>query len=67
VLGGISALGGRGLLIGTIAGSFIWVVLQNGLIRMGAPIALRNIIIGVIIIVLVLFDVNARQRRSSKK
>jgi len=67
VLGGISALGGRGLLIGTIAGSFIWVVLQNGLIRAGAPLALRNIIIGVIIIVVVLVDVSARQRRSTAK
>ncbi|MCL1895137.1 MAG: ABC transporter permease [Clostridiales bacterium] len=65
VLGGISTLGGRGLLMGTVAGSFIWVVLQNGLIRAGAPIALRNIAIGVIIIVVVLLDVSARQRRSS--
>ena len=65
VLGGISTMGGRGLLIGTVAGSFIWVVLQNGLIRAGAPIALRNIAIGVIIIVVVLLDVSARQRRSS--
>jgi ribose transport system permease protein len=67
VIGGISALGGRGLLMGTIAGSFIWVVLQNGLIRAGAPVALRNIIVGVIIIVVVLFDVSARQRRSSAR
>ena len=65
VLGGISTMGGRGLLMGTIAGSFIWVVLQNGLIRAGAPIALRNIVIGVIIIVVVLLDVSARQRRES--
>ena len=63
VLGGISTLGGRGLLTGVIAGSFIWVVLQNGLIRAGAPAAIRNIAIGAIIIVVVLLDVSARRRR----
>ena len=67
VIGGISALGGRGLLMGAIAGSFIWVVLQNGLIRAGAPVALRNIAIGAIIIVVVLLDVSARRRRSTPK
>ena len=67
VLGGISTLGGRGLLTGVIAGSFIWVVLQNGLIRAGAPVAIRNIAIGAIIIVVVLLDVNARRRRSSAR
>jgi len=66
VLGGVSTLGGRGLLMGVVAGSFIWVVLQNGLIREGAPVALRNIAIGVIIIVVVLLDVNARRRRSAR-
>jgi len=65
VLGGISTIGGRGLLAGVIAGSFIWVVLQNGLIRAGSPVALRNIVIGAIIIVVVLLDVSARRRRSS--
>ena len=64
VLGGISTLGGRGLLMGVIAGSFIWVVLQNGLIRAGAPVAIRNIAIGTIIIIVVLLDVSAKRRRS---
>jgi len=65
VLGGISTLGGRGLLTGVIAGSFIWVILQNGLIRAGAPVAIRNIAIGAIIIVVVLLDVNSRRRRGT--
>jgi ribose transport system permease protein len=67
VLGGVSTMGGRGLLMGVIAGSFIWVVLQNGLIRAGAPVAFRNIAIGAIIIIVVLLDVSARRRRSSPK
>jgi ribose transport system permease protein len=63
VIGGISTLGGRGLLLGTAVGAVIWGVLQNGLIRAGAPLALRHIAIGVIVVVVVTFDLNARRRR----
>ena len=67
VLGGISTLGGKGLLTGVIAGSFVWVILQNGLIRAGAPVAIRNIAIGAIIIVVVLVDVSARRSRRTER
>ncbi len=60
VIGGVSTLGGQGLLLGTVIGAAIWAVLQNGLQFAGAPVAIRNIIIGVIVIVSVLMDVVIR-------
>ena len=60
VIGGVSTMGGQGLLIGTVIGSFIWGVLNNGLQFAGAPLALRNLVIGVVVIVSVLIDRVAR-------
>ncbi len=60
VIGGVSTLGGQGLLLGTVVGAAIWGVLQNGLQFAGAPVAIRNIVIGVIVIVSVLMDVVVR-------
>lgn len=65
VIGGVSTLGGQGLLIGTVVGASIWAVLENGLQFVGAPVAIRNIVIGVIVIVSVLLDVILR-RNSAK-
>ncbi|WP_319559271.1 ABC transporter permease [Marispirochaeta sp.] len=60
VIGGVSTLGGQGLLLGTVVGASIWGVLQNGLQFAGAPVAIRNIIIGIIVVVSVLLDVIVR-------
>lgn len=62
VIGGVSTLGGQGLLVGTVIGAAIWAVLENGLQFAGAPIAIRNIVIGIIVIVSVLLDVVLRRR-----
>lgn len=61
VIGGISTLGGSGLLVGVIAGASVWAVLQNGLTMANVPVALRNIIIGIIVVACVLFDIMRRQ------
>ena len=72
VIGGVSTLGGSGILLGTMVGSAIWGVLQNGLQFAGAPVAIRNIVIGIIVVVCVLLDVivrsgkNLRFRKKSK-
>ena len=66
VIGGISTLGGQGILLGTIVGACVWGVMQNGLSLAGAPLALRNIIIGVIVIVSVLADVVVRSGKIPK-
>lgn len=60
VIGGVSTLGGQGILAGTVVGAAIWGVLQNGLQFAGAPVAIRNIVIGIIVVVSVLLDVIVR-------
>jgi ribose transport system permease protein len=66
VIGGVSTLGGQGILLGTVIGSTIWSVLQNGLQFANAPVAIRNIIIGVIVVFSVLLDVLIRRGGSRK-
>ena len=63
VIGGVSTLGGQGILLGTVLGASIWGVLQNGLQFAGAPVAIRNIVIGVIVVVSVLLDIIVRRGR----
>ena len=57
VIGGISTLGGKGLLSGVIAGAAIWAILQQGLTFANVPVAMRNIIIGIIVVACVLLDI----------
>lgn len=60
VIGGISTLGGSGLLVGVIAGAGVWAILQNGLTLANVPVAIRNIVIGIIVVVCVLMDIMRR-------
>ena len=60
VIGGISTLGGSGLLVGVIAGASVWAILQSGLTLANVPVAMRNIIIGIIVVACVLFDIMRR-------
>jgi ribose transport system permease protein len=66
VIGGVSTLGGQGILLGTVVGACIWGVLANGLQFAGAPVAIRNIVIGIIVVLSVLMDVIVRNRRTDK-
>lgn len=67
VIGGVSTLGGQGLLLGTVIGASIWAVLQNGLRFAGALVGIRNIVIGIIVVVSVLLDVMVRSGRLKRK
>lgn len=67
VIGGVSTLGGQGILLGTVIGASIWGVLQNGLQFAGAPVAIRNIVIGIIVVVSVLIDVLVRSGKRKRK
>lgn len=67
VIGGVSTLGGQGILLGTVIGASIWGVLQNGLQFAGAPVAIRNIVIGIIVVISVLLDVVVRTGRPRRK
>jgi len=66
VIGGISTLGGSGLLVGVIPGAAIWAILQNGLTMANVPVAMRNITIGIIVVVCVLMDVSGRLDKKAK-
>lgn len=67
VIGGVSTLGGQGILLGTIIGASVWGVLQNGLQFAGAPVAIRNIVIGIIVVISVLLDVVVRTGKPRRK
>ena len=67
VIGGMSPLGGTGLLLGTLAGAGVWQTLENGLGIIGAPVGIQRIVIGLIVTGAVLFDVVVRQGVGSKK
>ena len=60
-IGGISPLGGSGLLLGAFAGAGVWQTLENGLGIIGAPVGIQRIVIGVIVTGAVLIDVVFRQ------
>jgi len=67
VIGGISPLGGTGILLGTLAGSAVWQTLQNGLSMIGAQVGIQRIVIGFIVVVAVLLDVVLRSGKRTKK
>jgi ribose transport system permease protein len=66
-VGGVSTLGGQGLLFGTVIGASIWQVLQNGLQFASAPVAIRNIAVGIIVILSVLLDIIVRNGKQLGK
>lgn len=71
VIGGVSPLGGTGLLLGTFAGAAVWQTLENGLSMAGAPVGIQRIVIGIIVVGAVLMDIVFRRgiggRRPAKK
>jgi ribose transport system permease protein len=67
VIGGVSTLGGQGILFGTVIGASIWGVLQNGLQFVGAPVGLRNIAVGIIVIASVMLDIVVRMGKRTPK
>ncbi|MEF9879587.1 MAG: ABC transporter permease [Clostridia bacterium] len=67
VIGGISPLGGTGLLLGTLGGAAVWQTLENGLNMIGAQVGIQRIVIGVIVVFAVLLDVVFRKNLSGKK
>lgn len=66
VIGGVSPLGGTGLLLGTFAGAAVWQVLENGLNMIGAQVGIQRLVIGIIVVGAVLADVVVRGGKKSK-
>ena len=66
VIGGVSPLGGTGLLLGTLAGSAVWQTLENGLNMIGAQVGIQRLVIGIIVVVAVFLDVVVRNGTRKK-
>lgn len=66
VIGGGSLFGGRGSVLGTLAGVFIPVVLQNGFIINGVQPFWQSVAIGVLLVVAVGLDQAQRSRSAGK-
>ncbi len=67
VIGGVSPLGGTGILLGTLAGSAVWQTLENGLNMIGAQVGIQRLVIGIIVVAAVLLDVVVRSGAGKKK
>jgi len=67
VIGGISPLGGTGILLGTLAGAAVWQTLENGLSMIGTQVGIQRVVIGIIVVFAVLLDVILRSGKKIKK
>jgi fructose transport system permease protein len=56
VIGGTSLFGGRGTMIGTLIGTFIIIVVENGLALAGLDQAYRVLAVGILVILAVAVD-----------
>lgn len=64
IIGGTNLMGGYGTILGTVIGALIIGVLNNGLTLMNIPDEVKQIIIGLVIILAVLLDRLRRKRQS---
>ncbi|MCR5791971.1 MAG: ABC transporter permease [Lachnospiraceae bacterium] len=67
VIGGVSPLGGTGILLGTFGGAAVWQTLENGLNMIGAQVGIQRLVIGIIVVAAVLLDVVVRSGEFGKK
>lgn len=65
VIGGTSLFGGRGGVLGTLVGTLIVVVLQNGLTQAGIDSLYQQVATGILVIVAVLVDQILRRKERS--
>jgi ribose transport system permease protein len=61
-MGGTSATGGQGGVFGTVVGALIMTVVENAMNLFGVPSMWRNSIVGALIIVTVLIDLQLKRR-----
>jgi D-xylose transport system permease protein len=64
VIGGTSFAGGIGTIAGGVMGAVIMQSLQSGMVLIGVPTALQNIVVGVVLVTAVGFDSYLRRRRA---
>ncbi|MCU0485906.1 MAG: hypothetical protein MUC85_07310 [Anaerolineales bacterium] len=61
-VGGVSAAGGVGSVIGSIIGALVMTSLTNGMNLMGIDISMQYIVRGLVLVLAVIFDVTTRNR-----
>jgi len=61
-IGGVSAAGGVGSIVGSLIGALVYVSLTNGMNLMGTGSDAQNIVKGVVLAAAVIFDVATRNR-----
>ena len=64
VIGGTSLAGGQGAISGAILGAVIMQNLENGMVLLGISSAMRQLVIGAVLILAVWFDVVYNKKRS---
>jgi putative multiple sugar transport system permease protein len=65
-IGGASASGGIGTVIGTIVGGLVMAVLNNGMSIMGVSVDWQQSIKGLVLLLAVWFDVNTKAKPHSR-
>ena len=63
VIGGTSLAGGQGTIYGAILGAVIMQSLDSGMVLLGISSAMRQLVIGAVLIVAVWFDVVYNKKR----
>ncbi len=67
VIGGISTMGGTGILSAVLVGASVWAVMDNGLQMLNTQVGFKNVVVGAIVILSVLIDVIRRSGKFSIK
>ena len=67
VIGGASVLGGTGTVFGTVLGSILVAVLNNGMVLVKIPALWHKAVLGIVIIVALSIDVIQRKRELAKQ
>ncbi len=65
-IGGASATGGVGTVIGAIIGGLIMGILNNGMSIMGISVFIQQIVKGLVLLAAVAFDVYSKSKSKSK-
>jgi len=62
VIGGTSITGGRGSVVGTLAGVFFMAIMKNGILLLGVPSLWERAVVGALLVLSVLVDILINRR-----
>lgn len=67
VVGGVAVTGGRGSLIGTLAGVLFIDIMRNGIVLLGVPSLWEQFVVGVLIVLSIALDLALEKREERKR